>query len=501
MKNDIVLYERIYQLLKNQIECGILPVGAKLPSRAELCEEFKVSEKTIRRVLELLAEKNLIVTQQRKRPVVKNLASNQKQCGALGLRAVTTVPKDFFDTGRLLCYPAIEKGIALCTKEDWSIPAAIVERMDVLCSTEFWLLSHRFWRFFIARNGNDLLLRAVDSLGFSTLEPLPGSLELRKAYLKTLRYYVQAVSSGKSLEKDFFGDLAKLYGVNLQNGNQAQGEKRYRVAPDSLLYTGLMHLEQRLRSAEERYSRVYMDIIGLIAIGRYRPGDRLPSHKEMQRIYGVSSDTTAKAVHVLEEWGAVTAKRGDGIYVAMDLAGLQQVRISPDLIGCHLRRFLDSLELLSLTVDGVAEHVSMFITADEARIFQREMDRLWNEEYLYQLTPIMLLEFITEHIQYSPLKEIYQVVCQNYHIGRSIPQLVTHDKTFENHSIHQQTADAVDCLIRGNPEQFSKKVPIMFRYVHELVVKECRRLGYWEVAKKVYDGTTLWKKTNYLSKG
>ena len=68
MKNDIVLYKRIYQLLRNQIECGLLPVGKSIPSRAELCKEFQVSEKTVRRVLEELLEDGLIEVSQRKRP-------------------------------------------------------------------------------------------------------------------------------------------------------------------------------------------------------------------------------------------------------------------------------------------------------------------------------------------------------------------------------------------------------------------------------------------------
>lgn len=73
MKNDIVLYQRIYQLLKNQIECGLLPEGKSLPSRAKLCREFQVSEKTVRRVLEEMQEKGLIETRQGKRPVVRTL--------------------------------------------------------------------------------------------------------------------------------------------------------------------------------------------------------------------------------------------------------------------------------------------------------------------------------------------------------------------------------------------------------------------------------------------
>ena len=56
MKTDIVLYERIYQLIRSQIECGLLPEWSKLPSRADLCEEFHVSAKTVRSAVERLAE-------------------------------------------------------------------------------------------------------------------------------------------------------------------------------------------------------------------------------------------------------------------------------------------------------------------------------------------------------------------------------------------------------------------------------------------------------------
>ena len=56
MKDGTVVYERVYQILRNKIESGLLPYGSKLPSRADLCLEFKTSEKTVRRAVELLAQ-------------------------------------------------------------------------------------------------------------------------------------------------------------------------------------------------------------------------------------------------------------------------------------------------------------------------------------------------------------------------------------------------------------------------------------------------------------
>lgn len=491
MKNDIVLYQRIYQLLKNQIECGLLPEGKSLPSRAELCREFQVSEKTVRRVLEEMLEKGLIETRQGKRPVVRNAAQTGREFETETLQEDATVSQDIFSTGRLFCYPVIEHGIARCAREDWEMPAAIIARMDPSHATEFWRLSHYVWRFFVARNENDLILRAVDSLGFFYIERLPGPLEVREAYWNSLKNFVRAAGKDGYSKEALLENLSGLYGFG---ADQRWIEAHYRKQPDASWCPGRCGLEQSLRSAEERYSHVYMDMIGLIAIGRYQPGDQLPTHKELQRKYDVSSDTTAKAIRVLREWGIVTAKRGCGIYVSMDLTGLKNVKISPDLIGCHLRRFLDSLELLDFTIDKVAEHAAEWIPADAAEALLRKMERLWNEEYLYQLTPMALLNFITDYIQYSPLKEIYRVVSRNYHIGRCIPKLVTHGKSFESCAIQRQAVEAVECLIQGDGRRFSEKAAAMFGYVHGLVLRKCEQLGYLEVAGRVYDGTALWKR-------
>ena len=70
MKNGMVMYEKLYQILKKKIECGILPNGSRLPSRAELSSELGTSEKTVRRVVDMLAKEGLVETKQRQRPLI-----------------------------------------------------------------------------------------------------------------------------------------------------------------------------------------------------------------------------------------------------------------------------------------------------------------------------------------------------------------------------------------------------------------------------------------------
>lgn len=487
MKNDVILYEKVYTSLKNKIECGLLPGGVRLPSRANMCMEFGVSEKTVRRAVELLVQDGLAETAQRKRPTVA-CNRNIRQTAEQALQSADeAAANDAMKTGVLLCYPLISRGIALCRGTDWDIPGAILESMDPNETRKFWRLSSRFWRFFIARLGNELILRVVDSLGFHDLDDLSGNFEIRSRYLITLKEFFCTVKNGGSPASVPFEDMSAVYGLSTVDGTYS-----YRVPADSVFRVGAEGLEARLRKAEVRYSAVYMDILGLIAIGRYNPGDRLPTHKELQKIYGVSIDTTLKAMKVLQDWGVVTAAPHKGIVVTMGLDGLRQLQLKSELIACHVRRLADSLELLSLTVEEVAAHAAEHASPAEARQLRGELECQWRGSCQYQLVPGLLLSFLNGHIQYKALRTIYELVRKNFSLGRRIPDLVSREKNKRERELYELCQAAVDALEDGDTRRFARQTAELFHRIHAMIFEECSRLGYWEAAMRVYDGTTLW---------
>lgn len=54
------LYEYVYQSLVMQMECGYLSQGRKLPSQAELCQQYNVGITTVRKAVRLLADRGYI---------------------------------------------------------------------------------------------------------------------------------------------------------------------------------------------------------------------------------------------------------------------------------------------------------------------------------------------------------------------------------------------------------------------------------------------------------
>lgn len=481
-------YESVCSILRNRIECGLLPNGARLPSRADLCAEFGTSEKTVRRAVAELAADGLVETGQRRRPVV----TFDQEAAGRGLlplrRADAAAASGVMKSGILLCYPVIRAGLERCGPDDWGAPLAVIAEMDPGRPVPFWRLSNRFWRFFACRLENDLAVRAVDSLGFAEFDPRPGTLGQREAYRRSLEALVGAVRRGEMPERSAFDDLSALYGTVSD-----EDASRLRASSDSPLRAGAAGPGARMGADEERYARVCLDILGAVSTGRYRAGDRLPSHAELQEAYGVSVDTTAKAVRLLQEWGVVRAVRGRGIFVTDSAPTSERVPVDPVWIAWHVRRMMDALELLELTAEGVAAHAASRASADDVRSLRAALEADWEGEERCQMAPALVLDFIVGLIGYDALREIYRVVRDGVGVGRIVPKLIGAHRTAAAGELDLRCRRALEALEACDEGLFACEAAGLFAFLRAQIVGECDRLGYGEPARRAYDGSLLWR--------
>jgi DNA-binding GntR family transcriptional regulator len=86
-------------------------------------------------------------------------------------------------------------------------------------------------------------------------------------------------------------------------------------------------------SYEPAYAQLVRILLGQIAAGVFRPGDRLPSEAQLCERYGVSPMTVRRVINILVDQGVVVGEQGRGTFVrpldlgraTFDLAGLQQL--------------------------------------------------------------------------------------------------------------------------------------------------------------------------------
>jgi DNA-binding GntR family transcriptional regulator len=80
-----------------------------------------------------------------------------------------------------------------------------------------------------------------------------------------------------------------------------------------------------------------------IAAGRLKPGDRLPTRRELCEQYGIAAMTAAKVVRILAEQGLVVSDVGRGVFVT-DASAPRPVKLSDTERLSHLEERVRAVE-------------------------------------------------------------------------------------------------------------------------------------------------------------
>ncbi|MEV6813879.1 winged helix-turn-helix domain-containing protein [Micromonospora sp. NPDC051296] len=69
-------------------------------------------------------------------------------------------------------------------------------------------------------------------------------------------------------------------------------------------------------TAEAPYRRIANDIAAKIKSGEFKPGDKLPSTRELAEAYQVHMNTASRALSLLHDRELIIGQPGRGTYVA-----------------------------------------------------------------------------------------------------------------------------------------------------------------------------------------
>lgn len=106
--------------------------------------------------------------------------------------------------------------------------------------------------------------------------------------------------------------------------------------------------------------RIQMDIIS----GAYKPGDKLPSVRELAGIAAVNPNTMQKALSELERTGLVYSHRTSGRFITEDTQMIENLKAS--LAEEKISEFFDSMSKLGFEKSEILTLIEKCIKGDNA---------------------------------------------------------------------------------------------------------------------------------------
>ena len=105
--------------------------------------------------------------------------------------------------------------------------------------------------------------------------------------------------------------------------------------------------------------RVQMDII----TGRYQPGDKLPSVRNLAQEAAVNPNTMQKALSELERSGLIYSQRTSGRFITEDKELIHQMK--KELAAAEVSAFVAHMKQLGLTPEEIRQLLAETIEEEE----------------------------------------------------------------------------------------------------------------------------------------
>lgn len=105
--------------------------------------------------------------------------------------------------------------------------------------------------------------------------------------------------------------------------------------------------------------RVQMDII----TGRYQPGDKLPSVRDLAQEAAVNPNTMQKALSELERSGLIYSQRTSGRFITEDKELIHQMK--KELASAEVSAFVAHMKQLGITPEEIRQLLAETIEEEE----------------------------------------------------------------------------------------------------------------------------------------
>jgi GntR family transcriptional regulator len=112
-----------------------------------------------------------------------------------------------------------------------------------------------------------------------------------------------------------------------------------------------------LRSHVPAYVQIVERVGHLVATGVLKPGDQLPTVRQLATDLRVNFNTVARAYRLLDEAGVISTQQGRGTYVLEDLSTVQAEELRHTALEGLVRSFLNDSARMGFDLQAVESEV------------------------------------------------------------------------------------------------------------------------------------------------
>lgn len=474
------LYEYIYQSLVMQMECGYLSQGRKLPSQAELCQQYNVGITTVRKAVRLLADRGYIRPCAGQPPEITYSAPPASHAAAL-LRRRDGVLDAYHGLGVLM--PSVYcAGVRFAGPDTLCIMEQAAEGItESLSQQEIYENANLFFRALLLPFKNPLLMDLqsdaehylrVPYLPLSG-KPDPSLLSAHsvKAWLSETLHQVRTGQSD-SLERRLRA-MYRRSGAAMKDYLDALGSV---AEPDGVSDAAYDWFNSKGRT--EIYVQVAMSLLRRISIGEFTDMKYLPSIPCLMREYGIMKNTASSAISLLCALGVTRTldKRGtilnpDGMAQGIDRIDFQDPTIRQRLILC-----LNALQVMVLIARAGADTVFPHIQKDALPFKDTNYEPACTfhpDSVMIQLGMGYLIDFSPHHALRNIYRQLNEVMLLGYYLQSTARKFSPYPARLRN-----TVRTFVTAAEARDQQSFSAALEDAFTYIYRQMRMVLSELSY-----------------------
>jgi GntR family transcriptional regulator len=113
------------------------------------------------------------------------------------------------------------------------------------------------------------------------------------------------------------------------------------------------------------YEQIAHKVLELIESGEMKPGDQLPTTRELAVQLGVNFNTVARAYRMLDQGSVISTQQGRGTYILKQTPNTKTKKTNPDTIEDLTRYYLRKAAYLGFKPEEIQDVFNKIVREDK----------------------------------------------------------------------------------------------------------------------------------------